>query len=76
MRALKYHGGVAKADLKQPDLPALKTGLENLLKHIENLHAFGLPVIVSINVFGTDTRDKWQVTGIWRMVTGPRKWLR
>ncbi len=61
VRALKYHGGVKVADLQQPNLSALKDGLGNLIKHIENLRAFGLPVIVSINVFGSDTADEWQV---------------
>ncbi len=61
VRALKYHGGVKVADLRQPNLPALQAGLENLLKHIENLQSFGLPVIVSINVFDSDTPEEWQV---------------
>lgn len=60
VRALKYHGGVKVADLRQPNLAALKAGLANLLKHIENLHAFGLPVIASINVFDGDTPEEWQ----------------
>ena len=61
VRALKFHGGVKVADLAQPNLSALKDGLGNLIKHIENLRDFGLPVIVSINVFGSDTPDEWQV---------------
>jgi len=61
VRALKYHGGVKVAELAKPNLEALTAGLANLLKHIENLQAFGLPVIVSINVFGTDTPDEWAV---------------
>jgi formate--tetrahydrofolate ligase len=60
VRALKYHGGVNVADLRQPNLAALAAGMENLLKHIENLKTFGLPVIVSINVFENDTPDEWQ----------------
>jgi formate--tetrahydrofolate ligase len=61
VRALKYHGGVKVADLPKPNLPALEAGMGNLLKHIENLQAFGLPVIASINVFDSDTPDEWQV---------------
>ncbi len=60
VRALKYHGGVNVADLRQPNLAALAAGMENLLKHIENLKTFGLPVIVAINVFESDTPDEWQ----------------
>jgi formate--tetrahydrofolate ligase len=61
VRALKYHGGVKVTDLTQPNLSALKAGLDNLMKHIENLLSFGLPVIVSINVFAGDTADEWKV---------------
>ncbi len=63
VRALKYHGGVRVPDLAQPNLPALTAGLGNLLKHIENLQSFGLPVVVAINVFAGDTEDEWQVIG-------------
>jgi formate--tetrahydrofolate ligase len=58
---LKYHGGAKLPDLGKPDTPALEAGLGNLLKHIENLQSFGLPVIVSINVFANDTAAEWQV---------------
>jgi formate--tetrahydrofolate ligase len=61
VRALKYHGGVNVTDLAKPNLPALTAGLGNLLKHIENLQSFGLPVIVSINVFAGDTPEEWRV---------------
>lgn len=61
VRALKYHGGVKVPDLPKPNLPALTTGLGNLLKHIENLQSFGLPVVVAINVFASDTPEEWQV---------------
>ena len=61
VRALKYHGGVKVAELRQPNLPALQAGLENLMKHIENLQSFGLRVLVSINVFDSDTPEEWQV---------------
>ncbi len=55
IRALKYNGGVKKENLKQEDLNALKLGFSNLEKHIENLGKFGVPVIVAINHFDTDT---------------------
>ena len=55
IRALKYNGGVAKADLSQENVEALKKGLPNLEKHIENMKKFGVPVVVAINRFGTDT---------------------
>ncbi|MBM3891944.1 MAG: formate--tetrahydrofolate ligase, partial [Verrucomicrobia bacterium] len=60
VKALKYHGGVKVADLAKPDLEALQRGIGNLDKHIENLQSFGLPVIVSINFFATDTEEEWQ----------------
>ena len=55
VRALKYNGGVAKEDLGKEDIEALKRGIVNLEKHIENIQRFGLPVIVSLNVFVSDT---------------------
>ena len=55
VRALKYNGGVAKADLGTENLEALKAGIVNLEKHIENLQKFGVPVIVTLNSFITDT---------------------
>ena len=56
-RALKHHGGVAKADLNNENIPALEVGIENLLKHVENItQNFGLPAVVAINEFPTDTR--------------------
>ncbi|MCB7512488.1 MAG: formate--tetrahydrofolate ligase [Clostridiales bacterium] len=56
VRALKHHGGVAKADLNQENLEALKKGLPNLLKHVENItKVYGLPAVVAINKFYTDT---------------------
>ncbi|MDD6483667.1 MAG: formate--tetrahydrofolate ligase [Clostridiales bacterium] len=55
VRALKYNGGVAKADLKQENVEALKKGIVNLQKHIENMKAFGAPVVVALNRFDTDT---------------------
>lgn len=55
VRALKYNGGVAKADLAEENTEALKKGIVNLGKHIENLRQYGVPVIVAINRFGQDT---------------------
>ena len=57
VRALKYHGGVAKADLNNENLEALEKGLPNLLQHVENMKdVFGLPCVVAINAFPTDTK--------------------
>ena len=61
VKALKYHGGVKVPDLAKANPAALTAGLGNLLKHIENLRAFGLPVVVSINVFASDTPEEWRV---------------
>ncbi len=55
IRALKMHGGVAFADLKEENLAALEKGLENLAKHVENMHLYGVPVVVAINRFPDDT---------------------
>ncbi len=55
VRALKYNGGVAKADLNMENLEALKKGIVNLEKHIENLQLFGVPIVVTLNSFVTDT---------------------
>ena len=56
VRALKSHGGVAKADLNQPNPDAVRAGLANLGRHIENMKdGFGLPVVVAVNAFPTDT---------------------
>lgn len=55
IRALKYNGGVAKADLSAENLDALKKGIVNLEKHIENLQKYGVPVVVTLNSFITDT---------------------
>ena len=56
VRALKYNGGVAKADLGTENIEALKKGIVNLEKHIENLQKYGVPVIVTLNSFVTDTK--------------------
>lgn len=58
IRALKYNGGVKKEDLKAENLHALKKGFVNLEKHVENIKKFGVPVIVAINHFDTDTHDE------------------
>jgi formate--tetrahydrofolate ligase len=58
VRALKNHGGVDLKDLAKPNLEALDKGVENLKKHIENIHRFGLPVVVAINSFSSDTPDE------------------
>lgn len=55
IRALKMHGGVAKSDLSAENLEALKTGFSNLAKHIANMKKYGLPVVVAINEFISDT---------------------
>ncbi len=56
VRALKYHGGIAKADLNEENLTALEKGLPNLLQHVSNIkNVFGLPCVVAINAFPTDT---------------------
>ena len=56
IRALKYNGGVLKDELSSENLDALKAGIVNLEKHIENLHKFGVPVVVTLNSFVTDTK--------------------
>ena len=61
VRALKSHGGVAKADLNQPNAAAVRAGAANLTRHIENLQGFGLPVCVAINAFPTDTEEEMAV---------------
>ncbi len=58
VRALKYNGGVAKADLGQPDVEALKKGIVNLEKHIENLQKYDVPIVVTLNEFITDTKEE------------------
>ncbi len=55
VRALKYNGGVAKTDLKAENVEALKAGMTNLEKHVENMRSYGAPVVVAINRFDTDT---------------------
>ena len=61
VRALKYNGGVAKADLNEENVPALQKGIVNLKAHVENMKKFGLPVVVAINRFPSDTPAELQV---------------
>ncbi len=58
VRALKYNGGVAKTDLSKENMDALKKGIVNLEKHIENLQKYGVPVVVTLNSFITDTEKE------------------
>ena len=60
VKALKYNGGVKKDELSAPNLDAVKKGIVNLDKHIENLHAFGVPVVVTLNSFLTDTEEEYE----------------
>ena len=60
IRALKMHGGVAKTNLAEPNVEAVERGLENLEKHIENVQGFGLPAVVALNDFPTDTDEEIQ----------------
>lgn len=61
IRALKLHGGVPLAEVNQENTDAVAEGVENLKKHIENIHQFGLPVVVAVNKFVTDTAAEVQV---------------
>lgn len=58
IRALKYNGGIAKEELSVENLQALQTGIVNLEKHIENLHKYGVPIVVTLNSFVTDTAEE------------------
>lgn len=58
VRALKMHGGVPKTDLAAPDVEAVKRGIVNLEKHIENIKQYGLPLVVAINAFAQDTPEE------------------
>ena len=60
VRALKYHGGASLDTIQQPDVEALRKGLDNLEKHIENIQQFSLPPIVAINSFITDSPEEHQ----------------
>lgn len=66
VRALKHHGGTAKADLGQENLEALEKGLPNLLQHVENItKVYGLPAVVAINRFPTDTEAELKLVDHW-----------
>ena len=58
VRALKMHGGLPKKELERVDMTALKKGMANLAKHIENVQKFGLPAVVAVNAFPTDTAEE------------------
>ena len=58
VRALKMHGGLKKTALDKVDMAALEEGMENLEKHIENVQKFGLPAVVAVNAFPTDTKEE------------------
>lgn len=60
IRALKMHGGLAKTELATENIEALKKGMTNLAKHIENIQKFGLSIVVAINAFPTDTENELQ----------------
>lgn len=60
IRALKYNGGVAKDQLSEENIPALEKGIVNLEKHIENMQKYGVPVVVTLNSFLTDTEAEYQ----------------
>ncbi len=61
VRALNMHGGVSKDEVKLTNLPALEKGLVNLDKHVENIHKFGLPIVVAINQFPTDAPEELEL---------------
>lgn len=65
VRALKMHGGMAKDQLKEENVEALKAGMENLQKHIETVETFGLPFVVAINKFPTDTKAETDFIESW-----------
>ncbi|ETB69469.1 formate--tetrahydrofolate ligase [Bacillus sp. CPSM8] len=65
VRALKMHGGMPLADLKQKDVNALKSGIANLAKHIETIDAFGLPYVVAVNRFVHDAEDELETVLGW-----------
>ena len=64
VRALKMHGGVPKTELITPNVEAVKKGLVNLEKHIENVKKFGVPVVVAINIFAQDTEEELEAVRV------------
>lgn len=72
VRALKMHGGVLKADLQKPDAAAVSRGAANLAKHYENVKKFGVPAIVAVNIFPTDTKEELEaVLAICQQIGAP-----
>ncbi|WP_042145570.1 formate--tetrahydrofolate ligase [Paucisalibacillus sp. EB02] len=65
IRALKMNGGVTKDDLKEENIEALKSGMKNLQKHIETIEHFGLPFVIAINKFPTDTMNEVEYIKAW-----------
>ena len=61
IRALKMHGGAAKEDLGKADMKALEAGIPNLEKHVENILSFGLPAVVAVNMFPSDTQEEFEL---------------
>ena len=61
IRALKMHGGAAKEDLCKADMKALEAGIPNLEKHVENILSFGLPAVVAVNMFPSDTQEEFEL---------------
>lgn len=64
-QALKYHGGVTHKDISEPNLEAVKAGLENVAKHIENIQSFGQTVVVAFNKFGFDVQEEIDYVHTW-----------
>jgi len=75
VRALKYHGGVTRKKLKNPNVDAVKNGIVNLQKHIENMRAFNRPVLVAINLFSDDTEEEIEITKKLVEQTGTRAFV-
>ena len=67
IRALKMHGGVLKEDLTTPNVDALKAGISNLNRHLSNLKKFGVPFVIAINKFYTDTLEEIEALTSWAM---------
>lgn len=64
VRALKMHGGAAKENLGEMDMKALEAGIPNLEKHVENILSFGLPAVVAVNIFPTDTQEELELVSL------------
>ena len=72
VRALKYNGGVKKTDLKEENVDALKKGIVNLEKHIKNMKSFGVPVVVAVNRFDTDSEEELRTTDLYPHCKKPK----